>query len=156
MTEFELTELAFMEKSHLIELEMVTQGYVATLQTEATILLSFIFGYLLVAHFIGKDLTRVQVSIINTLYLLTVISDLFVYKGLYESITLSSQRMIDEGSREVYQLAIVGTPTGLKFVVSAYALMIVASIYFMWSVRDQVSERENEVVSSTMAKMGLK
>jgi len=65
---------------------------------------------------------------------LTEISDLLVYKGLYESVTLSAKRMVDEGGRHVEQLAIVGTPTGLLFVVGAYALMIIASVYFMWSV----------------------
>jgi len=156
MNEFELAELAYMQKSHVLELEMVTQGYVATLQTEATILLSFIFGYLLVAHFIGKELTRVQMIIVNSLYLLTVISDLLVYKGLYESVTLSAKRMVDEGGRHVDQLAIVGTPTGLLFVVGAYALMIIASIYFMWSVRHEKPETKHESVEAIMTDMGLK
>lgn len=155
MSEFELAELAFMQKSYAIELEMVTQGYVATLQTEATILLSFIFGYLLVAHFIGDSLTRVQVSIVNTLYAFTVISDLAVYKGHYEAITYSVQRMMEEG-RDVSDIAVVGTPAGLKIVVTAYACMIIASLYFMWSVRHEDGEEENKEAKASLMDMGLK
>lgn len=156
MTEFELAELAYMQKSYAIELEMVTQGYVATLQTEATILLSFIFGYLMVAHFIGASLTKVQLNIINSLYLFTVLSDLAVYKGHYTSITYSVKRMTEVGRENIGDIAFVGTPAGLKVVVAAYSLMIIASLYFMWSVRDEKSDKDERESKAALIDIGLK
>jgi len=140
MSEYELAELALLQKDYATHLEAIVQGYVATLQTEANILLSMIFGYLLVAHFIGRELNKVQLSILNTLYLVTVASGLTVYKAHYESIVYALNTLIAETGRLASDLPIAGTSDGLKGVIGVYIAMIIASYYFMWSVRHQKNE----------------
>ena len=135
MNEFELAELALMQKSYFLELEMVTQGYADLVETEASILLSMIFGYLLVAHFIGHSITRVQVTIFNALYLLTALSSLGVYYGHYGSVVYSVNRMLTENAINAEDIPVTGTPESAKYVVVAYLAMILASLYFMWTVR---------------------
>lgn len=135
MNEFELAEIALLEKSYALELELVTQGYISTLQTEASILLSMIFGYLLVAHFIGESLSRTQVMIFNSLYLFTVSSSLFVYNGHYQSIIFGVHRLIALRARDAEDIPLAGTPDGAQIVIIAYTAMIIASLYFMWTVR---------------------
>jgi len=141
MDEFALAELAMMEKSYFLELEMVTQGYIDLVETEASILLSLIFGYLLVAHFIGASITRAQVTIFNALYVFTTLSSLAVYYGHYESIVYSVNRLLEENAVNAADIPVTATPESAKFVVFAYLSMIVASLYFMWTVRHPNEEK---------------
>ena len=135
MNEFELAELAILQQTYFLELEMVTQGYVALVETEASILLSLIFGYLLVAHFIGTSITRMQVTIFNALYLFTTLSSLAVYNGHYGSVVYSVNRLLEENAITAQEIPITGTPGSAQLVVLAYLAMIVSSLYFMWTVR---------------------
>jgi len=136
MNAFEEAQISLMEKMYALELESVTQVYVALTQTEATILFSLIFGYLLVAHFVGADLTSPQVLILNILYTVTVGSELVVYADHYESIVFSVNRMLELGSLNLSDIPITGTPGSVGAVLLVYAMMIVASLYFMWTVRN--------------------
>ena len=140
MNEFEMAELALMEKSYLLELESVTQTYVSNTQTEGTILISLIFGYLLVAHFVGASITRAQVTILNALYLFTVVSGLAVYRGHYESIIFSVNRLLEVKGLTASDIPITGTPGAVQVVIVAYSAMILASLYFMWTVRHPKAE----------------
>ncbi len=135
MNEFELAELALMEKSYFLEHELVIQGYIALVETEASILLSLIFGYLLVAHFIGDTLTRTQIIIFNVLYVFTSLASLAVYHGHYLSIVFSVERLVEENPLSAEDVPVTATPEVAQLVVMAYLAMIVASLYFMWTVR---------------------
>lgn len=135
MNEFELAELELMKKSYFIELETVTQGYVSLVETEATILLSLIFGYLLVAHFIGDILSRTQVVIFNVLYMFTSLTSLAVYYGHYQSVVYSVERLLRENAIGAGDIPVTATTQSAKLVVFAYLSMIIASLYFMWTVR---------------------
>ena len=135
MDEFEKAELALLEKSYLLELESITQGYISLVETEATILLSLISGYLLVAHFIGDSLTRAQLLIFNVLYLFTTLSSLAVYYGHYQSIVHSVERLLAENAVSAGDIPVTGTPESAALLVLAYLSMIIASLYFMWTVR---------------------
>jgi len=135
MNEFELAELAILEKTYFLELETVTQGYVNLVEIEGSILLSLIFGYLMVAHFIGSTITRVQVTIFNALYLFTTLSSLAVYNGHYGSVVYSINRLLEENAVNVSDIPVTGTPASAQLVVVAYLAMILSSLYFMWTVR---------------------
>jgi len=140
MDEYELAELALMEKAYVIQLEELAQGYISIIQTEANILLGMIFGYLLTAHFIGTKLSKAQVIILNGLYMFTVLSSLAVYQGHFSSLMFTVERVIAEKGRDASDIPITGTPGGELTVVIAYILMIIASLYFMWTVRHPDNE----------------
>lgn len=128
-------EVEAAERMYELELEAVTQTYVANTQTEGAILLSLIFGYLMVAHFVGDELSRIQTAILNGLYLLTVTAGISVYAGHYQSIVFAVDRMMATGSISPEDIPITGTPGGVLVVTIAYTSMIIASLYFMWTVR---------------------
>jgi hypothetical protein len=146
MTEAEIAELALMHQSYVLELEMMVQGYTATVQSEGSMLLSLIFGYLLAAHFIGALLSKTQVVIFNAIYTLTTLSSLTIYVGLYETIVFSLDRLTAEAPDLASRIPIGATQDGAKFVIAAYFTMIIASLYFMWTVRhsDKLANRETK------------
>ena len=119
MNEFELAEIELMKKSYFIELETVTQGYVSLVETEASILLSLIFGYLLVAHFIGNILSRTQVVIFNALYMFTSLTSLSVYYGHYKSVVYSVERLLRENAISASDIPVTATTDSAKLVVFA-------------------------------------
>ena len=95
---------------------------------------TLLFGYLMVAYFIGAQLTRVQVGILTTLYLFWVVRLGIVLNV----ITIGSQTIIGE-LRKISPDLILDIPSGW----GPYAiltLLTLASLYFMWSIRHPKTE----------------
>jgi hypothetical protein len=97
-------------------------------------------GYLIVAYMVGERLTRIQVLIINTFYLLS--ASTLVLSAFQGILDVSMARR--EAALQIPELPIVGASTNIFIWPASIALMnaavVIASVYFMWSVRHSKSE----------------
>jgi hypothetical protein len=104
------------------------------------ILITLMSGYLVVAYLVGEKLTRTQVSIVNSLY---VISALSVISGhsQYTRESLLAGHQAHFSSPDSFAAV---DPAYLALVPVVLAVinisLIVSSLYFMWSVRHPRSE----------------
>ncbi len=138
MTEFEIAQLELMEVARAQGLLELVQGQGTLMQTDSTGFTTLLFGYLLVAYFIGAQLTRVQVSIFNMLYIFSIGS--VMYQLLVNAFSamafLERFYEISENTRGQTSL----NPTYLAFGVILGCLVVSASLYFMWTVRRPKTE----------------
>ena len=89
MTEYEIADLAFSKHEGVMEMIGLIQTQAASMATANTHYNSLIFGYLLVAYFIGAALTRAQSVILTILYLLTI----SLNRGAFLSMNLAGQEL---------------------------------------------------------------
>ena len=104
---------------------------------------TYLFGYLLVAYFIGSALSRPQVVILNFVYLLfTGYQLLRIFAGIVFS------DLQEEGLIELIEQSPGGASLDLDFLSFEWAVTlttihfaaVVASLYFMWRVRHPKTE----------------
>ena len=69
MTEYEIASLALEQAAGIRDQSELLQGQVGLIIENLSMFITVLFGYLVVAYFVAKALTRVQVSILNFLYL---------------------------------------------------------------------------------------
>ena len=113
------------------ELLDVAQAAWANVISCLAILITILSGYIAVAYVAAKDMTRSQVAIVNTLYVLlyglTLMSAYTFTMRATEmgvlSLQLSTQRTL--GPRDDIAL----------LVVTVFAFCLVASLKFMWDIR---------------------
>jgi hypothetical protein len=133
MTEFETAQLVYMQAERAGNLMSLIQTQGELIQNDATQFTTLIFGYLLVAYFIGSHLTKVQVVILNVLYIASVGSTVFqmVTGGLTAMGFLERFYEVSDNTRELSAM----NADYLLFGVTLNIALILASLYFMWSVR---------------------
>ena len=124
MTEYEIYELL--------------QGTYEKMNVDASIYFTLVSAYLVVAFLVGSHLTRIQLFIVSTLYILWslgIINSLYIGLRAAERlegglIEMESRYYVDDGST--------------AFWVFGFMLIqvtgIFASLYFMWSVRHPKTE----------------
>ena len=134
MTEYEIADLAVSTQELLWLQSQVLQGNLQQAFNTLEYFGTLLFGYLMVAYFIGAQLTRVQVVILTTLYLFWVVR-LGVMMNL---VFISSHNTIDE-MRKVSPDLIIPIPS-FWGPYSLLFLMTLASLYFMWSIRHPKEE----------------
>jgi len=129
MTEYEIADLAVSTQAIFFQQWEVAQGIAERVFDLLQQFGNLLFGYLIVAYFVGAKLTKVQLAILNVLYLIWQLRIVFTLRILSANgnILLGEMRII---SPEL-------TPD-VPSVSSAFALLtvlILASLYFMWSIR---------------------
>ncbi|MCX2982857.1 hypothetical protein EYC98_18495 [Halieaceae bacterium IMCC14734] len=137
MTEFELAQLEYMVYAR-------EQGLIGLMQTQAGLVANdlalwtgVLFGYLLVAYFVGSQLTKVQAAILNALYL--AVSGASVFSLLTGGLTIvgfANQYAMVSGNEKIATVS----PEYTFFGIALNIACIVASLYFMWSVRHPKAE----------------
>jgi hypothetical protein len=134
MTEYEIADLA-VSTQELIWLQVqVMQGTLDQVFYTLEVFGTLLFGYLMVAYFIGAQLTRVQAGILTTLYLFWVVRLGAVLNLLW----LSAQMTIGE-VRKISPDLLPAIPS-LWGPYTILTLLTLASLYFMWSVRHPKTE----------------
>ena len=101
------------------------------------LIVTIISGYLVVAYVAGKDMTRTQVIIINTLYV------------LFMTASLMSGRAFTIRATELMQIAVELSderlsspwPDVIYFWRFVYLSAMAASLKFMWDIRHTAKER---------------
>ena len=99
------------------------------------ILLTLMSGYLVVAYLVGEKLTRVQIAIVNSLYVISSLSVAVSHRQcIIDVIEARSQaHFADPNSFAAVDPSLMGwIPT--VFAMINIGLML-ASLYFMWSIR---------------------
>ncbi|MEH6584871.1 MAG: hypothetical protein V7754_23345 [Halioglobus sp.] len=136
MTEYELADLEFSKTELLLHTIEMTDGNIEIFGV-------YLFGYLLVAYFIGATLSRPQVIVLNVIYVLfTGYQLLRVFGGILLSdlhegdlLELLEQRHgVAYPSLDIVNFEWAATITIL------HVFAVIASLYFMWSVRHPKAE----------------
>lgn len=133
MTEYEIASLALEKAAGIRDQSELLQGQAELISNSTSMFFTILFGYLVVAYLVARDLTRVQVSILNFLYLLFILVNLlsqanahsvgiFRYAELREMIPNAPP--VPFWSIEMQILAL-----------SLSAIAVAASLWFMWSIR---------------------
>ena len=138
MTEFEIAQLEFMQAERSANLLNLVQTQVSLIQIDATFFTTLLFGYLLVAYFIGASLTRVQVIILNVLYIASIGASIFqMTTGAFTAIGFLNKFLEVSGNEgEMSPL----NPNYIAYGVALNLALILTSLYFMWSVRHPKTE----------------
>lgn len=116
-----------------IEATLAAQASFSNALTLFAIHLSVISGYVIIAHFVGKDLTRWQVAIVNGLYLIMVLMDMTFWYAFMRTGLKFTEALIAEQQGLYYDLIktsdLWGTAMG--------AILALSALLFMWIVRRQ-------------------
>jgi hypothetical protein len=93
---------------------------------------TLLFGYLVVAYFVGTHLTKAQSLIFSALYVAAFLANTFsATNSAFVAVGLQARYVEVSGSSETPTLTPVFVLLGVMLNVS----MLLASLYFMWSVR---------------------
>ena len=114
----------------------LTQSLFANALSSYSILLGLISGYLVIAYFMGKNLTRGQLAIVNFLYLGAVGFTIFAYQGFTDTAMYYSQIAAEARGGAHYYGFKYGSLVGFLF----NSIMASAALVFMWIVRHQKTE----------------
>ena len=135
MTEYEIAALAATNTSLIQAQASIIQAQGTLVIDNLALYYSLLFGYLLAAYAIGKKLTSIQTLVLTALYLSAV-----SYNRFYGFMVLKSMFVTENQMSEM--LGATATPAqlmvqkGMLTFVSAFVIMsILASLYFMWSIR---------------------
>jgi hypothetical protein len=138
MTEYEIADLALSTQEGIWEQVGLLQAQGGLMLTSMSVYFSLIFGYLLVAYFVGANLTRAQNVILAALYLLTMTLNRTVFLN------------IQLGGQELYigfmdlnpdtTVLFLFTDAGVVSASAVFAATIIATLYFMWRVRHPKAE----------------
>ena len=119
MTEYEMTDVIMSRFGQMTD--------------QASLYFALVSGYLVTAYLVGARLTKFQVTVINSLFLLWTAGIL----GGYMS-TVRDTLVLEAAIREIGNVMIGGSMGDSTYAYSfavVQAVGIVASIAFMWSVR---------------------
>jgi hypothetical protein len=138
MTEFEIAQLEFMQAERSANLLDLVQTQGSLIQSDATQFTTLLFGYLLVAYFIGANLSKIQVSILNLLYIASIGASIFqMTTGAFTAIGFLNKFLEVSGNEgEMSPL----NPNYIAYGVALNLALILTSLYFMWSVRHPKTE----------------
>ena len=118
--------------------EMVAT-YSSTAMTAFNSYVTFVFAYLATAYFVGNKLSPQQVFTISGLFVIATLVSLFVSNTQIGPI---AEFQLELGSEHQYFL-IAGLPKAAlirSVLLPLMGLGIIASLYFMWSVRHPKTE----------------
>ena len=122
MTEFELGEMIYNSTGSMASLAQVYFGLVS--------------AYLVVSYMVGDKLTRVQSVIITTLYVAWVTT---VIQGVLSE-SQTTLHLVQELETHGSTIGIYVHPSGIIGFLSVQVLGLIASLYFMWSIRHPRTE----------------
>ena len=129
MTEYEMADLALSTQAIFWQQIEVGQGHMERIFDFFQQFGQLLFGYLIVAYFIGAKLTRVQAAIFTALYVFWLVRSIIAFNVIW----MAGQYTLGE-LREISPDYNVSIPS----VWGIYSLLLcltLGSLYFMWTVR---------------------
>ena len=134
MTEYEVAELAISNEALYWQVAEIAQGSLAQIGEILGRFMSILFGYLIVAFFVGAQLTRVQAGIFTLLYLFWLVRLSMTVNIIGSSLfnTLDKMREMNP-DMPIPASSFTGLYILLLFVTAA-------SLYFMWNIRHPRTE----------------
>ena len=138
MTEYEIADLALSNAEAIRSQTSIIQDQAALIYGKVTLFYTLLFSYATVAYLVGSQLTKLQVSALNVLYICAIIvnrvanfRDMQIQRGYKEE--LAQLRQVAELPGEF------GLP-GFELALAMNIIMVLASLIFMWSVRHPKAE----------------
>jgi hypothetical protein len=131
MTEYETAALAAYDTELYYGLMALLQGQVSLVIEALNLFYSLLFGYVLAAYVVGKKLTKSQVVTLSLLYLGAVIYNRFASYSIIQTAITIIEQLEGSGPSVVNPL----TPEGMIAILVISAIAVLASLYFMWSIR---------------------
>jgi hypothetical protein len=120
MTEYEMTDIIMSRFGHMTD--------------QASLYFALVSGYLITAYVVGARLTRLQVTVINTLFCLWTLG---IFGGYIN--TVSDTIDLEQAIRGVGATPMAGRISDSTFAAYSFAIVqavgIIVSLIFMWSVR---------------------
>ena len=114
----------------------LAQSLYANAQGSYAILLSLLSGYLVIAYFMGKNLSKGQLVIVNLLYVTSVAFTLFIYRAFGNTALYYTRIAVEaRGGAHDYQIEYAPELALFLNVILAFAALV-----FMWMVRHQEKE----------------
>ncbi len=98
-----------------------------------TVFFSMVTAYLIVAYIAGRSLSRPQVILVNACYFLAA-----GFFGLFSVITFMRGAQLAQAAQEVQSIASYqgnSADWGWIWIGMIVAIVLIASFYFMWTVR---------------------
>jgi hypothetical protein len=133
MTEYEIADLALSTQEGIRQQASLVQAQGSVALSSIAGFTSVLFGYLIVAYFVGANLTRAQSIALTLLYLFFMILN----RAQFVVIMLGGQNLL-KGLMEINPNAMpqpLWSDAGIVVTEVIVAAMIAASLYFMWSMR---------------------
>ena len=125
MTEYEMTDIIMSRYAQMTE--------------QASLYFALVSGYLITAYVVGSRLTRLQVTVINTLYCLWTVGILGGYIN-----TVNDTIELEQVIRSMWATTTAGNISDSTSAAYSFAIVqtigIIASLVFMWSVRHPKTE----------------
>ena len=126
-----------MNSSHVTtqaELFQIIIGLVENIGTHLSIYLTIVTAYLVAAYLVGKNLTRLQVSVATFIFVVAYIFEALFLTVLFRSIVNATRAYSERFS--VHSEANIYMVYGTQVVALVILIVIfISSIWFMWSVR---------------------
>lgn len=141
MTEFELASLTLYKAEAVRQQIEIVQGLAASLETKFNGFTTLLFGFVLVAYFAGKNLSRNQVTILTVLYLATIAQYVVTYLLSGLGIVSATAQLAELNHDNPGHLTdIIASTSRYYFGMAVQVSCVLASLYFMWSVRHPKSD----------------
>jgi hypothetical protein len=134
MTEYEIADLAVSTQAIFWEQMQAAGSLIDRINQYIQYFTALLFGYLIAVYFIGAQLTRIQLAILNVLYLLWQARIIVLIRAT----EINGKFILDE-MRKVSPDFNLEIPSLLP-TFAILALCIIASLYFMWSIRHPKEE----------------
>ncbi len=134
MTEYEIADLAVSTQAIFWEQMQAAGSLIDRINQYIQYFTALLFGYLIAAYFIGAQLTRIQLAILNVLYLLWQARIVVLIRAT----EINGKFILDE-MRKFSPDFNLEIPSLLP-TFAILALCIIASLYFMWSIRHPKKE----------------
>ena len=138
MTEYEIADLALSTQEGIRQQVSLVQAQASVALSSVAGFTSVLFGYLIVAYFVGANLTKAQSVAMTLLYLFFMI----INRAQFVGIMLGGQNL-HKGLMEINPNATplpLWSDAGIAITEVIVAAMIAASLYFMWSIRHPKTE----------------
>ncbi len=110
------------------------------LGTHIAIFLTLVTAYLVVAYLVGTKLTRAQVSVATSIYLIAYIFESIIMMAIFRSVINGIQRYRERFT--VYDPESIYSIVAAGYIgVAILTLILMASLWFMWSIRHPKSSK---------------
>lgn len=138
MTELELAQLEHIQFEKSAAIIEAIQSQAALIATEIIYSNSLLIGYLIATYFVGSKLSRLHVTLLNLFFLI-----IFSQAG-YQAVekALVAHGLVN-ALLEVDPNAVMPPSLSLGYIafgVATYVLIVLAALYFMWTVRHPKKE----------------
>ena len=122
----------------LYELLDVVASWKADTGFNLTSLMSILSAYILVAYFVGSRLTRAQVLVVSGLVLW--FASICIFQLSINLRSLVEFNIVDHEQYGAHADVVLWSKTARWIIVSGCVASLLASFYFMWSVRHSKTE----------------